>query len=196
VGRPSPTISPISNANEWMRFTLNGVDSPGTIARDGVKGFKRETGWDIKKGKGTQGATLTRKSIPPVEGTFTLQLFTDPDFAAWDNFVARVLSIDPKVQEEQGLLLYYPGFSSIGLTSVVVKHYTPPRHMGKGMYHVEVELLEWQQPPPQSVVQTVNGTAPDKSTAGSPPPPPDPRITALQAQIALLNQAHRAASTP
>ena len=194
MASPSPTLSPISNANEWIVFTLGGETSPGTIALGGVKGFKRATSWDIKKGKGTQGATLTIKDIPPVEGSFTLNLVTDLDFARWDVFVTEVLSINPKQQETTGLTVFYPGFSSIGLTQVVVKHYTVPEEVGgKRKYQVTIELIEWQPPPSTSVVSTVSGTAPDKG-GGNAPPPPDPRVVALQAQIALLNQANKAPS--
>lgn len=189
---PSPTISPISNANDWMYFTLNGVNSPGTIALGGVKGFKRATGWDIKKGKGTQGATLTLTTVPPVKGSFTLNLITDEDFANYDSFVSQVLSISPTQQQSQGLTIFYPGFGPIGLTQVVVESYSTPEEVGgKRKYQVVIELLEWQPPPAASVVSTPSQTAPDKSGGGG-PAPVDPRITALMTQIALLNQANKA----
>ena len=71
MSAPSPTLDPIKNSNLWVAFTLKGISSPGTIPKGGVKGFKRQTGWDKKKGKGTRGATLTLTSQPPVEGSFT-----------------------------------------------------------------------------------------------------------------------------
>lgn len=188
---PQPTVSPISNPNDWMRFKLNGVISPGTIPKGGVKGFKRESGWDIKKGKGTQGATLTLTTLPPVKGAITLQLFTDADFKAWDYFCTQVLAIPPKAQQEYGLAIYYPAFSSIGLTTVVVAHYLAPEHVGKGLYHTSIDLIEWQKPPPASVVASVASTKPDQNPPG--PRPQDPRVAALQAQIGLLNQAVSAA---
>lgn len=190
-------LSPIAHANAWMFFTLNGVHSPGTIALGGMKGFKRNQGWDKKKGKGTQGATLTRTTIPPAEGTFTLNLITDDDFAAWANFVAQALAIDAKQQQEQGLNVYHPAFEylSPALTTVVVEDYTiPMEHGGKRKYQVEIKLCEWQQPPPKSVVSTVAGSKPDQNPPG--PTPPDPRVAALQTQIGLLNQAIAAARRP
>jgi hypothetical protein len=174
-----------------MYFLLGGIVSPGTIAPGGIHGFKRETGWDIKKGKGTQGATLTLKDIPPIEGKITLNLITDADFAAYDAFVANVLSISPKEQQAQGLPIYYPAFSSIGLRTVVVKHYTPPIEVGgKRKYQVEIELLEWQPPPAASVVSTVTTTASGAASPGGPPRPPNP----LQAQLDAAKAAFLAAS--
>jgi hypothetical protein len=194
VASPAPTISPFSNANDWMYFTLNGVNSPGTIALGGMKGFKRQTGWDIKKGKGTQGATLTLTTMPPCKGSITLNLITDADIVGYDNFVAQVLSISPTQQQAEGLTVYHPSFSPIGLTQVVVESYTAPEEVGnKRKYQVVIELIEWQPPPAASVVSTPSQTAPDKSAAGG-SPPVDPRITALMTQIALLNQANKAPS--
>lgn len=187
---PAPTLDPIKNSNVWHKFQLKGQDSPGTITKGGHKGFKRETGWDVKKGKGTQGATLTLKDQPPAKGSFTLQLITPQDFADWDAFVLNVLSLDAKQQQAQGLAIYYPGLSSIGVTAVVVAHYTAPEHMGKGMYHVTVDLIEWTSPPPVNVTSTASSTATDSDPTT--PVQVDPRIAALQQQIALLNQAAKA----
>ena len=186
---PTPTLNPIDNANLWMYFTLRGVPSPGTIPRNGLKGFKRETGWDKKKGKGTQGATLTLTTSPPVEGTITLQLFTPIDFQNWDTFVTSVLSIAPAKQKASGLAIYHPQFASIGLVSVVIANYTGPEHQGKGLYTASIEMIEWQPPPPVSIVATVGQTFPDlPDTEVS---PPNPEIAALQAQIATLQHANQ-----
>lgn len=194
---PSPTVvpaltnvvvtyNPALSYNAWITWQLSGVQCPGTLVRPGgLRGFKRETGWDIKKGKGTQGATLTLKDMPPVEGTFTNQLVTQQDFADWDNFVSAVLSTSAKDQQADGLSLYYPGLSSIGLNTVVVKNYSGPTYMGGGKFHVEVEVIEWQPPPNMSIVKTVAATAPD-NPAPDTPPVEDPRITALEAQIAAV----------
>jgi hypothetical protein len=192
MSAPIPTLDPIKNSNLWAIFVLKGWNSPGSIPKGGVKGFKRETGWDEKKGKGTQGATLTLKSMPPAKGSFTIQLITPQDFADWDAFVANVLSINPAQQQAQGLSIYYPGFSSIGLTTVVVASYSAPEHQGKGLYHVEVHLIEWQQPPATNITSTPSSTATDGSNEPTAPTPVDPRVTARQAQIALLTNAAKA----
>lgn len=190
-------ITPFSGANQWMFFTLNGVNSPGTIALGGMKGFKREVGWDEKKGKGTQGATLTLVSMPPIKGSITLNLINDDDFFLWSVFVSTVLAITPKQQQAQGLKIYHPAFEFLAppLTTVVVKHWTIPEEQGgKRKYQVHIEMIEWQQPPPTSVVSTVAGSKADQNPPG--PMPPDPRVVALQAQIGLLNQAIAAARKP
>ena len=203
-----PSATALS-ANSWMWAFLNGTPTPGTIPRGGMKGFKRETGWDEKKGKGTKGATLTLTSEPPVKGTIHLQLIgpgglyafggSQPttDFAQWDNFVSRVLSIPAAQQKAQGLSWYYPGTAAIGLTTVVVKHYGGPEYIGKGLYICEIQLIEWTPPPPASIVATVASKKGDAYTdrpGPNDPKPVDPRIEALQAQIKQASAANQVAS--
>jgi len=201
MGSPQPTVQPpLSNVyvvpfgrysyNAWIQATLSGVPTPGTIARDGMRGFERKTGWDIKKGKGVQGATLTLKDAPPVVGSVTLQLVTAQDFSDYDDFVEQVLSLSPTAQSANGLSWYYPEHSAIGLTTVVVQHYTGPKNKGGGMYHATFELLEWSPPPAVSIVKTVAATSPDNPESVVAPKPQDPRIAAREAQIAALQGAY------
>jgi hypothetical protein len=191
VAAPSPTLT---DPNAWWYFLLCGVPSPGSIPRSGIKGFERETGWDKKKGKGLKGATLTLTSAPPVEGTITLQLIgpggfyywggPSTDFAQWDNFVSQALSITPEKQQAQGLAIFHPQFASIGLTTVVVKKYGGPMHVGNGLYQCWIEMIEWGPPPPVSVVSTASSKKPDQPDPDT-TPPLDPREIALQQQIAF-----------
>lgn len=197
MSSPSPTVL---DPNLWLYFLLRGSPSPGSIPRGGIRGFTRPTGWDIKKGKGTKGATLTLKDQPPCEGEILLQLIgpggfystgkPSTDFAQWDTFVSNVLAISPEQQKAEGLAIYYPSFSAIGLTSVVVADYSPLDHVGKGLYHARIKLIEWTAPPAVSIVSTVSSNAPDNATPDA-VTPQDPRITALQAQIAAASQANQ-----
>jgi hypothetical protein len=191
---PSPTDP---NVDNWTFFFLGGMPSPGSIPRGGIKDFKRPTGWDIKSGKGTSGATLTLKDQPPCKGSITLQIIgpggfyalgqPTTDFSAWDTFVAGVLATPVTTQQAQGLAVYHPAFAAIGLTVVVVEHYTPLEHVGKGLYQTTIQLIEWSPPPAVSIVSTVSSEKPETETGA--PPAQDPRITALQAQIAAASQA-------
>jgi hypothetical protein len=162
IGGGISTGTQVYRARSPLEFvTLGGVDSPGSIPKGGVKGFRRETGFDRVRGKGTAGATLIEVGAPPAEGTVLLQLFTDQDSNDYDNFCAFVLMTPRAVQKLQGLSLYYPTFSGIKLSRVVVGWHTPPEHQGKGLYHVTIQLIEWSPPPPLSVVKKVIGTKPD-----------------------------------
>jgi hypothetical protein len=197
MSSPAPTVLDV---NLWTYFLLRGSPSPGSIPRGGIRGFPRETGWDVKKGKGTKGATLTLKDQPPCEGSITLQLIgpggfyatgqPSTDFAQWDTFVSNVLAISPEQQKAEGLAIFHPAFAAIGLTSVVVKHYTPLEHQGRGLYTATIQMIEWTAPPSVSIVSTVSSNAPDNATPDA-VTPQDPRITALQAQIAAASQANQ-----
>lgn len=179
--QPYPTFNPITNSQQWHKFVCNGVKSPGTIPKQGLRGFKRETGWDKQRGKGTQGARLVLTTQPPMEGTIVLQLITPRDFADWDTFVSKVLAIDAAKQKAEGLSFYYPGLASTGLTRVVIAHYSPIEHMGAGMYHSEIMFLEWSPPPPKSIAQPVATSAPDQ--ANDQQVPLDPRIQDAQDDV-------------
>ena len=196
----TPTSS--LSINNWLFFKLGGLYSPGTIPRGGIKGFRRQTGWDKKAGKGTKGATLTLKDQPPCEGSIIMQLIgpggyyanglASQDFANWDEFVVGVLSIPAQQQQAQGLSLFYPQFLSIDLTTVVVADYTGPEHMGRGLYHAEVKLIEWQPPPDVSIVSTVQATKTDQELGlsfSAVPPPEDPRLTQRKQAFAAASQA-------
>jgi len=180
--------------NGWLTYRLSGVPAPGSIPVGGVRGFRRKTGWDIKSGKGTAGATLTRKTAPPVKGSIVSQLFTDEDFAEWDAFCANVLYTPPGSTATDGLAIYYPQFAAIGLVAVVIEEYSGPEYVGKGMYHAMVELIEWSPPPAASIVATVATTGPDIPNANAPTKPQDPRITAAQSQLAAAEAAAAAAN--
>lgn len=196
---PAPAPTP-GDVNQWLYATIGGLPTPGTIPSGGVKGFARETGWDEQKGKGTQGARLTLTTAPPCKGTITLHLIgpggfyatgkPSIDFALWDIFVASVLSIAPQKQQAQGLTFSYAGLASVGLTNVVVKYYSPLEHVGKGLYKVEIELIEWVQPPPASIVSTVSKTKPDAADPND-VPLPDPRVAILKARIATASAANQ-----
>lgn len=194
---PFPTATGL---NQWLYFTLRGMPSPGTIARGGVRGFKRPTGWDEQRGKGTQGATLILKDAPPCKGSITLQLIgpggfyasgaPSTDFASWDLFVSNVLAIAPAQQKSEGLAIYYPAFGSIGLTTVVVESYSTPEHQGKNLYTATIEIIEWQPPPKTSIVSQPKSTAADVPENDA-PTPEDPRATALKKEIDLAWQGGR-----
>jgi hypothetical protein len=170
-----------------MKVQIGGLLTPGTIPKGGMRGFTRDSGFDAKKGKGSVGAVLTLTGQPPVKGSITCQLFTKQDFADWDSMVSKVLAIPVGLQQTKGIGVYYPGWSAIGLYSVVVEKYAGPIDMGKGLYHCLIDLLEWNQPPPISNVKTVSTQTPDV------PPnqilPPDPVSIANQAEIARLRAA-------
>lgn len=186
MGLYTPTLSP------WCYLQLGGVQAAGTIIKGGIKGFKRETGFDKKRGKGAKGASLTLTTLPPTDGEVTLQLFTSADFDLYDSFVEQVLSVGAiTFTNAAGLVtdawqVYHPSFSSIGLTKVVVEWYTPPEPHSCGYYRYTIKLLEWQQPPPVSIVKQVTKAAVDLPGAGAGFLPDSARNVQDRAYVARL----------
>lgn len=192
-------MSTVTDVNVWQYARILGVPTPGTIPRGGIKGFDRETGWDVKKGKGVQGATLTLISQPPCEGSILLQLIgpggfyadgqASTDFAQWDQFVSLVLMQSPASQKASGLAIFHPQLQSIGINAVVVQKFSGPMHVGKGLYHATIHLIEWTPPPKVNITSTPASVAPDKDANGQGPPKQSPRNQALLDQISALQKA-------
>lgn len=181
----SDDLDPIGNPQGWDVVTIGGVDSPGLCK---LSGFKRDFGWQIKKGKGSKGSTVTLNEYPPVEGTLTFRLWTRSHFEEWalfrDNF-----KYDPTKKPISAIDIYHPALADIGVSSVVCKSISALEHQGEGLYQLTVELIEYNPPPKASAVGQPSGAA-STSTNKGPGTPPDPIAEAQKKEIAdLLKQA-------
>ncbi len=180
----SADINPIQFSSDWQYITIAGKNSPGAIPPNGVRGFDRETGWDKKRGKGTQGATLSLTSFPPTEGQITFQLWEPFHFVEWIAF-RKLLKYTPKktATRADALDIYYPSLADVDVTSVVTAKISPARHVGKGLYLITVDFIEWVDPPKVSVVATTNTSKADGPAPGA---APNPIIAAKQKMVAEL----------
>ena len=146
--RSSSTWDRNASANAWMFFTLSGLASPGTIPRGGIKGFKRETGWDIKKGKGTAGRARSRsRTSRRARGTITVQLLTAQDFTDWDNFVSQVLAIPEQNQQANGLVDLSPELRQHRPYHRGGEHFTGPEEQRPGLYYCTMSSSSGALPP-------------------------------------------------
>ncbi len=179
--------NPIEHAAKWQYITISGaLRSPGVIPPGGINGFERETGWDIQKGKGSQGATLTIKTYPPAEGTIEFTLWKPEHWGQWAAFVLALGYDEARkgaATRAQARDIYHPSFVPIKLTQVVPHKISPIRHVGKGKYTVSVKFIEWQDPPPVNVSATVNSSKANDASK-TPGAPPDPIGDANQASAA------------
>ena len=192
----SADINPIDFASDWSFVTMAGVQSPGVIAVDGIRGFERETGWDTKKGKGTQGATLSLTTFPPAEGSIEFVLWLASHFTQWQKFRAGLKYNPGKKQSAtaaDALDIYHPALADLEITQVVTHKISPIYHRGGGRYVVIVDFIEWLKPPPVSIVATTASSKPNDG-ASSPGSQPDPVGDAQQKQIADLMK--KGAGTP
>lgn len=164
-------VNPIENPQAWDYLTVAGVNSP---LIKGKVDAKRNYKWDVKEGKGTQGATETFVGQPPVKFSVTFYLWLVDDFKLWDTFRA-LLKYDPTKKDAQAVDIYHPALADIDLKSVVVENISTVTYEGQGEYNVTVDFLEYTVPPKKSAVSTPNkSNAQDPnqytSTVGGTPP--------------------------
>jgi hypothetical protein len=155
VGQPDPLNFPSS----WDHIIITGptsngqLTSPGIIPANGIQGFDRRFGWHFKKGKGSIGETATFVNAPNAKGKITFHLASTADFIAWANFLPALM-YQPGKSSDQANEIYHPALAALNIAQVVTEAISPIRHMGKGLYVVEVELHEWTVVPQVNVTQT------------------------------------------
>jgi hypothetical protein len=90
---PGVYLDPITHPDAWQRlaFPKAQLITPGLAI---VGKFTRDNEYDVKAGKGTQGATETLKQQPPAKGTITFKAWIPEHFAQW-NAILDLLKFDP-----------------------------------------------------------------------------------------------------
>lgn len=180
-------LNPIGFAASWHYITIAGVRSPGAIAVDGFQGFEREVGWDKKKGKGAQGATLTLTTQPPAEGSIEFQLWLADHFLEWNAFRDLLKYRPAKGGAAAALDIYHPCLADLEINSVVCSKIGPILHRGRGLYTIKLDFIEWLPPPPVSITKTTNSSQPNNPD-NSPGDQPDTALEAKQQQALLLGR--------
>lgn len=127
---------------------IGGIVSPGKAT---VAGFARAYEWDVKKGKGSSGATITAQGEAPAKGTITLTLWEGgfgPDgrdhFAEWD--AMRQLLAQPSGKTITAHDIFHPYLQDVGVTSIVVEELGTVEPKGGGLYEVAIKALEYKPP--------------------------------------------------
>lgn len=156
-----PSLNPIENPEAWDVITIGGTESPGICT---LSGFKRGSEFDVKKGKGSLGATVTFVQRPPIEGSIKFSLWEPAHFDAWTSFRA-LLKYDPTKKKISALDIFHPALAEIELKSVVCTSIGATEHEGKQLYSITCEFLEYSPPPKKSAVGTPAGS---KSNGGGP----------------------------
>lgn len=177
----SENLNPLDHPEEWDCVTIGGDVSPGICK---LSGFKREFGWEIKKGKGARGSTVTLNEYPPVEGTITFSLWEPEHFDQWADFREN-FKYDPTKKPISAIEIFHPSLADIGIASVVCKSISAIEPQGQGMFTITVALIEYNPPPKKSAVATPDGAKVQKD-GGSPGTQPDPIADAQQKEIQKL----------
>lgn len=182
----SESLDPINNPQSYDVVFIGGVASPGVIPPGGLSGFKRAHEWDVKKGKGAHGATITYVQRPPAKGSIKFLLWSPEQFVQWGTFRPQ-FKYDPTKKNPQAVDIFHPALADIDIKSVVCEGIGALENDGTGLWSITVELLEYFPPPKKSGVGTPSQSKTNTSpTANTPPNAQDQQ----QAEIAqLMKQA-------
>lgn len=170
MGAGSDAVDPITNAPAWDVVKVAGKLSPG-ICR--LSGFDRGFGWQVKKGKGAKGSTVTLNEYPPAEGTITFYFWEQDHFEAWREF-RDIWNYDPTKKPINAVEIYHPALADLDIKNVVCKKITavePTSDPPNGYYKATVDLIEYNPPPKKPAVATpkhADGGDSGSSTANAP----------------------------
>lgn len=179
-------LDPFRYPEEWQAIYIAGHKSPGLAI---VKNASRGNEWDVKRGKGAKGATITYTGDVPAEFSVEIQLWKPQHYADWLSF-QTLLAYDASKKKIQAIQISHPSLATQQITAVVTKKVTCPEQREPGLYIVTIDFLEFRVPK-ANATGTPNGAPP------APPPggkvvgdTPDPVGDAQQKQIkALLAEA-------
>jgi hypothetical protein len=183
-------MNPIDNPETWDSVQIGGTTSPGVCH---VGEWKRHHDFDIKKGKGAQGATITFVQKPPAEGSIEFELWTADHFNAWDLFLP-LLKYDPTKKDIQAIDLYHPSLDAIDVHSVVCTKIGNVVHKGEQLYSITVDFLEYFPVAPKNASSTPNTSSTGNGT-GKPglneqfKKPKNASDTSAEELLKLLQQA-------
>ncbi len=179
--------NPIIDPQGCDTVTIGGVVSPG-LAK--INEFKTKREFDIKKGKGTFGATITFVGRPPSTGSITFYLWEAAHFDAWSTFRDQ-FKFDPTKKAIQAIDIFHPSLSEIDMNSFVCEGISAWKHEGKGLYSIDVDLLEYFPPPAKNATGTPSGSKSDGKGTSKTGKSDDPIADAQQAEIKkLLGEAN------
>lgn len=172
--------NPIDDAELYSIVILAGEASPGVVT---LTGHDRKIGWDIKKGSGQTGASMTRTSEDPVAFTASFYLANEEQFAEWEVFLALVNSTvsgaAPRAME-----IYHPDLASQDIGAVVKDTVLGTVHDGKGGKTVAVKFIEYKPPKPKG------GSPNGSKTSATAKKKADPNQAALD-ELARLTQQYK-----
>lgn len=177
-------FNPIGAPDVWDDMVVGTMVCPGICK---IGDLKRKNTWDVKKGKGTLGATITFVGREPVSFPVVFYLWTEAHFTAWDAFIKQ-FEFDPTKKKVTAIGVFHPALASININSVVIESIGAVKNEGKGLYSITVEFLEYFPPPKKAASGTPSGTKNSGSSGANKPPGTTaaPIVDAQQAEIERL----------
>lgn len=138
----------------YDKLLLGNLESPGIVT---LSGHGRPQDWDVKKAKGTVGATTKHNgsTVAQFVAEFHLAGYTgdeqgDDDFAKWDAFQDLVHSLTSGPRPK-AVPVYHPDLARNNITTVTNGEIGGMRHDGMGGALVQIKFLEYIPPRPRRV---------------------------------------------
>jgi hypothetical protein len=181
-----------NNEELYSKLDVAGVKSPGVVT---LSGHALTEDFEVKKGKGQDGATTTRQGRAPAEFTSSHYLVNDPtnpisgnEHAEWYEFV-KVLQKYMTDGESPGAVdLFHPDLAVLRISSATPKKITGLIYDGKGGATGTVTWIQYL-PPKDKKSSNASGS----KTAVSKDGRPDPNAAIRAERDALWKAFHDAA---
>lgn len=160
--RPNPTANP----KLFEVFKLAGQTSPGVLKQPAFPDAKRVEGWDVATAPGKDGGGLEHKGAKPQKFSCEIELWVDENgdrFADWEKWSPLLATSSKDGDEQQALDIYHPTLDELGITSVVVATWEPPKLQEPGGSSVvKIEFID------AATLKTKNTGAPKGSANNKP----------------------------
>ena len=162
----------------WVHDVVQIGGSPGILSPGYciLSGWAREHEFDVKKGKGTKGSTITFTQLPPGTGEIEFFLWDNGTmgtghnhFQEWAEFV-KALKYDPTKKQVEAIQIFHPFLDDLGINSVVCVEIGILTRSPTLMFSSKCKFLEYTPQPKGSAVGTAKGTkklTPTEATAQS-----------------------------
>lgn len=153
------SVNPVDLPEVYDDFPIAGLSSPG---RAKVSQAAQSFDWDVKKGKGSSGATVTYQGRAPAEFEVAFYLWLPEHFSAWKTYSAVLTKGQADSKNIAALDVSHPYLAQLGIKSVVVKSVgqLEPQRDGDTLHVATVKFIEYVKP-------KASGGTPDGSTANA-----------------------------
>ncbi len=162
---------------------VSGVPSPPTAQ---VTGFDFKEDWDIKKGKGKAGASMTDQGAPPIKGKVKIRMTTPEHFTqlyAWEKALP-VQANSKGGKDVEAADIAHPIINRKGVSSVVLERAGQETDEGGGLWSAEYDFIAFKKPVPAG--GSPAKSEPSKAWRNTPPNNDDNAQSKEQSEIDRL----------
>ena len=187
----SAVPSPFTAPEVWDRVSISGMEWKGKVEFRRASRFYK---WDTKDASGQEGAKQTYRGKRPEKFSLRIYLWTDAQWTDWTSNFLPLFFYNGVQGNVKPVTIYHPSLALIGLTEIIAHQIFAPEKISDDdiMFASDLELEEYFPPAnnPTNATKTPSGA--EDRDPGAPGNLPNPKIAALQAEIAAAT--HQAVS--